>query len=130
MATAGVEVGLASQLEALERALLDPDVRADRARVAALIADDFIEIGASGAVFGKDVVLQALPMEQGIVFEAGEMHVFPVAEAIVRINYMVVRSAGDDVRRSLRSSWWRREGDGEWRMVFHQGTPDTGLGKF
>jgi hypothetical protein len=126
--TAVTDVAL--HLQTLERALLDPDVRADRARVAALIADDFIEIGASGAVFGKQTVLQALPEERGVAFEAGDMHACLVTGDVARIHYIVTRTAGDDVRRSLRSSWWRRDPDGAWRMVFHQGTPDTGIGSF
>ena len=130
MPVAVIETGLAAHLEVLERALLDPSVRSDRARVTSLIADDFIEIGASGAVFGKDAVLHALPLERDIVFDADAMHICLVAEGVARVNYRVTRSAGDDARRSLRSSWWRKEPDGDWRMVFHQGTPDTGLGTF
>ena len=126
----GVAPGLAAQLESLERELLDPRGRADRVRIDSLIADEFVEIGASGAVFGKAVVLQALPREQGVAFETGDMSVFAVVEGVVRINYRATRTAGDDVRHSLRSSWWRRDADGAWRMVFHQGTPDTGLGTF
>lgn len=130
MLPAAADAGLAERLEALERALLDPRVRADRARVDALLAEDFLEIGASGAVFGKAAALQALPAEPGIRFETGPMRVFRVGDSVVRVNYMATRIAAGDTRRSLRSSWWRRDGDGEWRMVFHQGTPDTGLGTF
>ena len=124
------DAALAERLTGLERQLLDPRVRADRRQVDALLADDFLEIGASGAVFGKAAVLHALLEERGILFETGPMHVFAVDANVVRVNYVATRTAGGDVRRSLRSSWWRRHGDGEWRMVFHQGTPDTGIGTF
>ncbi len=116
------------RIELLERALLDSAVRADRERVDALLAEDFVEIGASGAVFGKAVVLEALPAEQGVVFEAHAMKARPITRDVVSVTYMATRRQGVDLRRSLRSSWWRREHDGGWRLVFHQGTPDTGLG--
>jgi len=115
-------------LEALERALLDPAIRADRGRLDSLIAGDFLEIGASGAVFGKAEVLARLPGESGIAFEAGPMRVQRIGADVARVVYAASRDADGDVRRSLRSSWWRREADGRWRMVFHQGTPDTGAG--
>jgi hypothetical protein len=130
MRTAAVDGGLAAHLVMLERALLDPSVRADGGRVGDMLADDFLEVGASGAVFGKHAVRQALPQEQGVRFDVGAMRVCLVADGVARVHYVVTRTAGDDVRRSLRTSLWRCEADGSWRMVFHQGTPDTGLGSF
>ncbi|UNK43729.1 DUF4440 domain-containing protein [Luteimonas sp. S4-F44] len=119
---------VAALLESLERALLDPAVRADRARLDALIADDFTEIGASGAVFGKGDVLDRLPEQVGPVLEAGPMRIHAVTDDVARVAYCITRRDGTDVRRSLRASWWRRDAEGAWRMVFHQGTPDTGAG--
>ena len=66
---------LQTHLEALERGLLDPAVRADRARFDGLIAEDFLKIGASGAVFGKGDVLARLPGESGVACEAPPMRV-------------------------------------------------------
>jgi len=119
---------LHAHLESLERALLDPAVRADAARLDALIAEDFMEIGASGAVFGKSNVMMRLPGESGVVFEVGRMRAHRVSDDVFRLVYAAARRAGGDMRRSLRSSWWRHDADGQWRMVFHQGTPDTGAG--
>lgn len=45
----------------LERDLLEPDVRSDARRLDALIADDFLEVGAAGRAFGKSEVLIRLP---------------------------------------------------------------------
>lgn len=119
---------LHAHLEALERALLDPAIRADRVRLDSLIADDFLEIGASGAVFGKAEVLAQLPGESGVALEALSMRVQRVGVDVARVLYIVSRDADGDVRRSLRSSWWRLEAEGRWCMVFHQGTPDSGAG--
>lgn len=118
----------AAELERLERELLRPEVRADRACVDALLDDDFLEIGASGAVFGKAEALEALPEERGVAFGAGTMRVHFVTAEVARVNYAAVRRIEGDERRSLRSSWWRRDADGHWRMVFHQGMPETGAG--
>lgn len=119
---------LQTHLETLERALLDPAIRADRARLDDLIAEDFLEIGASGAVFGKADVLAGLPGESGVAYEALPMRVQRIGADVARVLYAVRREADGEVRRSLRSSWWRLDADGCWRMVFHQGTPDTGAG--
>lgn len=119
---------LQTHLETLERALLDPAVCADRACFDNLIADDFLEIGASGAVFGTADVLAGLPGESGVAYEALPMRVQRIGADVARVLYAVRREADGEVRRSLRSSWWRLDADGCWRMVFHQGTPDTGAG--
>jgi hypothetical protein len=75
-------------------------------------------------------VLARLPGETGVAYEALPMRVQRVGADVARVLYTVRRNADadGDVRRSLRSSWWRLEADGCWRMVFHQGTPDTGAG--
>ena len=78
---------LQTHLEALERALLDPAVRADRARFDGLIAGDFLEIGASGAVFGKDDVLARLPGESGVAYEAPPMRVQRITADVARVLY-------------------------------------------
>jgi glyoxylase I family protein len=54
-------------------------------------------------------------------FEAKAM-----ARSVVLVTYRAVRFGEDGApaARSRRSSLWRRE-KGEWRMVFHQGTPQT-----
>ncbi len=47
------DAALAAELEALERALHAPPVRADRERLAALPDQDFSEIGSSGQRYGR-----------------------------------------------------------------------------
>ncbi|MHB0981085.1 MAG: DUF4440 domain-containing protein [Thermoleophilia bacterium] len=48
-----------ASFRALEEALLDPAVRQFQARLSELTADDFVEFGSSGRVFGKSDVLDA-----------------------------------------------------------------------
>lgn len=109
----------------LELALLQPQVRASRERLDALLCDDFREIAASGRVFGKDEVLRRLPQETGVGFEATGFDVRAIAPDVALVAYRAQRRSGGAHSRSVRSSLWRREA-GRWRMVFHQGTPLPG----
>ena len=45
---------LTAELRALEDSILDPAMRADPARMRALLAPGFMEFGASGRVFDRD----------------------------------------------------------------------------
>lgn len=105
----------------LELKLLRAEVRASRDALDALIAEDFMEIGAIGRSFGKQEVLERLPRERGISFEASDFSGRQLAPDVALLNYRSVRGDGSGDRASLRSSIWRREASG-WRMVFHQGT--------
>lgn len=49
------------QLEALERELLRPETRSDRARMRALLHPEFVEIGRSGRVWSADEVIDLFP---------------------------------------------------------------------
>lgn len=112
-----------TEVLALERALLDPAVRRDRARVRGLLHDDFREIGASGALWSRDQIVAALAAESAVlaprVRVRDEAARFVLGD-VVLVTYLAISAAG----RSLRSSLWVRDpDDGGWRMLFHQGTP-------
>ena len=116
-----------SLFRGLEEELLQPEVRADRARVAALLADGFIEIGSSGHVLGRPRIIEALEAERGegppAVRTLSDLGVRRLARDVVLVTYRAVRRdplRGEE-RHTLRSSIWQRI-DGRWQMVFHQGT--------
>ena len=112
-----------AQLRHLEEQLLQPQVRASRERLAELLADDFIEFGSSGKVFDKKKVIAGLAKETSTKLSLSKFAVTMLADNIALVTYRAARSAGRGRRpvQSLRSSIWRlREGD--WQMVFHQGT--------
>ena len=46
-------MSLEERILALERKLLDPDVRASSQELDRLIADDFVEFGSSGRIWNK-----------------------------------------------------------------------------
>lgn len=78
--------------------------------------DEFIEFGASGRVFTKPEVLTLLSEESILQPQIADMQTVLLASDIALVTYRVLGT-----RESLRSSLWRKR-DGEWRMVFHQGT--------
>ncbi|MFF1573009.1 RNase H family protein [Leifsonia sp. NPDC058292] len=107
-------------VERLERELLEPGVRADASRVAALLHPDFEEIGRSGRLWGHDAMVQALASEQpsSVDFELlGSERLSPET--------ILLTARTTDARGSaLRSSLWLRV-NGRWRLRFHQGTPEA-----
>ena len=110
---------IASQLEALERELLMPSVRASD-RVAQLLADDFVEFGSSGRSYSKASIIAALHDEAPTTVTATDFAVRMLSAEVALVTYRSHSHAQPDVH-ALRSSIWRRDSDA-WRMVFHQGT--------
>jgi len=114
---------IGADLRAREEALLDPAVRRDRARVAALLAEDFLEFGSSGRVWTREAILELLATES---YDAPAMEDFQcdsIGADVALVTYKSVRvDAGSGARSAvLRSSLWVRKA-GEWRVRFHQGT--------
>ncbi len=110
-------------LKQLELELLDPAGRSDSVLLDRLIADDFIEVAASGRAFGKDEVLARLPSETGILFRAEDLTVRLIAPTVGLVTYSVTRTAGGAPAVSRRCSIWRLD-QKQWRMVYHQGTAE------
>ena len=69
------EANLEELLVKLERRLMDPVFRKDRARVSALLAEDFREFGSSGCVWSRDDILN--PSETLQTAPLGEDPHFP-----------------------------------------------------
>lgn len=120
------DVALAAELEMLERALHAPAVRADRERLAALLDEDFSEIGSSGCCYGREAALAEIPLERAQVqIESEQYAVSLLTQDLAQVRYRSrYHLDGQPQGWVLRSSLWRRHGDG-WRMVFHQGTPEA-----
>ncbi|SFQ12879.1 hypothetical protein SAMN03159489_02654 [Pseudomonas sp. NFPP07] len=113
---------LPAQLLALESELHDPAVRADRRRLVQLLAEEFVEFGASGRVWNRAQIIEALLEEAPAQHSVSDFRVQLLATGVALVTYrcrtLIDRQAPQD---SLRSSCWRQDGDA-WRMVFHQGT--------
>jgi len=121
---------IAQQLERLERELLDPAIRRDRNHVAALLDDDFIELGSSGRVSTRTEILDLLGAENYAppAMEAFDCRI--LAPDLALVTYRTVRIDPHPERTNRtasrgvdnRSSIWIRS-NGRWRVRFHQGTP-------
>jgi hypothetical protein len=111
------------EIQALELRLLEPSARRSPDELARLISDEFVEFGAFGLVYRKQDVLDWLPSADSIDFSVTEFSVRELAPDVALATYRAEeRSPGKDtVRKTLRSSIWKRGSDG-WQMIFHQGT--------
>lgn len=122
----------AATIKRLEARLQIPSVRTSRRQLELLLADEFQEFGASGRIYNKRKVIDALCSDPGetrrryATFQ--KMSIAWLADDVALLTYRSVKTEGDDPRRHLanRASIWRRI-DGRWQMVFHQGTPAVGI---
>ena len=121
-----VDRGLEDEIRALEERLLLPDVRTSPDELERLLADDFVEFGASGRAFDRAAIIRALATESGFHASISEFRVARLAAGVVLATYRLVADGSPAGRRhSLRSSIWVRRDDrpdGVWRLAFHQGT--------
>jgi hypothetical protein len=101
-----------------ERRLLDPSVRRLRDSVAALLHPDFVEYGASGRVWGRAEIIDAMAADPEVSGEATDFAPVEIAESVILLTYRIVGAS-----QSLRSSVWVAQSSGNWRLRFHQGTP-------
>lgn len=112
------------ELRALEERLLRPEVRRSAHEVAALLDDDFREVGASGKTYDKAQALAALKEEApGTRFELSGFEARLLEDGTAVASYRVVRIGPGGTRaESLRRSVWTKK-NGRWRMLSHRGTP-------
>ncbi len=111
---------LTAELRALEDSILDPAVRADPARMRALLVPEFTEFGASGRVFDRDGIIAVLAAEPAT--QARQARGFKVRLVAPGAALTTWRVRRDDGIETLRSSVWQQQADGRWLMLFHQGT--------
>ena len=118
---------LAEMIEQLEKELLQPEVRRSPDKLDRLLADDFLEFGASGKRYTKQDALRLLPQSDGTEYEVAGFETRQIGPDVVLLTYRTVVRDRDTGRTTstLRSSLWRRRDDG-WQLVFHQGTPEAG----
>jgi ribonuclease HI len=105
---------------ALERELLRPDVRADIGRIGVLLHPDFAEIGQSGRFWTRDAMMVALEEDPGEHVELELLSADRLSENTILLSYRSLAHSGS----ALRSSVWLLE-RGQWRLRFHQGTPEN-----
>ena len=104
---------------ALERTLLRREHRG-RADVLELLLDpEFTEIGASGRLWDRAEMMAAMLADPDTsVIRDEEMSGRVLADGLVLLVFVTDREG----RRARRTSLWRRDIGGDWRMLHHQGT--------
>lgn len=102
----------------LEISLLTPKVRKSSTQLKKLIADEFIEYGASGLIYNKNDLLDSLPEEDPQNYFVENFSVLELSSEVMLATYKVTVAS----KSSLRSSIWQYKNNC-WQMVFHQGTP-------
>ncbi len=119
------EEELKSHLYTLEQELASTAARCDRARMHDLLADEFIEFGASGRRFTKQEIIDLLSTEEDFTpYALEDFALTTLGAGHALITYTIpARTGADGTHRpgSRRSSLWR-EGAGGWQLLFHQGT--------
>lgn len=107
----------------LEMELLQPDVRTSRHRLSELIADNFIEIGASGKYYRKNDIIENLPMQERAIYLVSGFSVIEISSDSALAVYTIEKTIADTGQKtsSLRSSLWKKI-DKRWQLLFHQGT--------
>ena len=108
----------------LEKSLLDRETLQSIERMSQRLADDFVEIEASGFRLGKQDVLNWVseqPVEMD--FHMVDPHTQRLSSDTVLLTYRAkLRGKSKEFRYSYRSSVWRKS-EHAWQLVFHQGTP-------
>jgi hypothetical protein len=107
----------------LEQRLAQVGRKLSAEEASSLIAEDFVEFGASGKVWSKAEIIAAMsqwaPIERIVEnFSAREL-----SASVCLVTYKVVGVTQDRQASPflLRSSIWRYTGE-RWQIVFHQGT--------
>ncbi|MBO9125629.1 MULTISPECIES: nuclear transport factor 2 family protein [unclassified Rhizobium] len=118
---------LRDHIRLLEERLFDQTVRNTRSLLETLLSPDFREIGSSGRLYRYEEIITALLEEpsDGTTRQLTDFEIQTLASDVVLATYRSERIVqGEPPVRALRSSIWRRDANGAWRMVFHQGTPE------
>ncbi|WP_419717479.1 DUF4440 domain-containing protein [Gordonia malaquae] len=97
---------------------------ADRSDVDALLEADFVEVGASGAVYDREFVIETIAQRyaRGLdpddtAWQIDELSVQHVGPLLHLVTYRLTFGG----RTSRRSTLWRKH-DSNYRAVYHQGT--------
>nr|WP_242523705.1 DUF4440 domain-containing protein [Microbulbifer salipaludis] len=107
----------------MEKALLSPEVRGSVEKLQHFLSEDFREVGASGAYFGFNEVLQSITNQTDWAAFPDLWEFRQLSNDVAQVMYRVkiIRGQARGVAYSRRTSIWRKEAD-TWKLVYHQGT--------
>ena len=111
-----------SELMAREPIFHRAELGTTRAEFDRMMAAEFHEVGASGKRYSREFVLDLLEARHALphddVIEPSRFECVWLGGETYLITYDLLQ---DEVRRTRRSTIWRREPEG-WKIVYHQGT--------
>jgi len=115
---------LADHLLALEISLQTREIRSSAEKIREILSPEFREFGRSGLAYTFDDIITRLVAETGPNnTDIADFTVSMITEAVALATYRGIRIDEDgNLLFTNRSSTWRLDPDGKWRMVFHQGT--------
>jgi hypothetical protein len=122
---ADADKNLTEHLLSLELALQTREVRSAKTKLRDLLAPDFREFGRSGLAYTLGDIISRLVAEAGPANNTAilDFAISRLSDTIVLATYHGTRLDQDGTTLfTNRSSIWRLDEDGKWRMVFHQGT--------
>ena len=88
--------------------------RKDRIWLEQILHERFSEITRSGVFVNRAQTIEAL---------SSDFRLTIVGDNFAILHYKTVNPDGSNA--SLRSSCWEISEDGQWKLVFHQGTPEA-----
>lgn len=114
---------LLEKLKALECSLHGVK-RNDREWLEHILHPEFSEITQSGVLVNREEVIDSLTGEEGVpVILSSGFQLMSIRDGFAILHYRTFNPDGS--RASLRSSCWEYSDCGQWKMVFHQGTPEA-----
>ena len=105
----------------LEQKLLNLKLSKLPAEIEKLLAPEFVEFGATGIIYDRQSIIQALSKEEEAHMSATDFRSTILSDDVVLLTYRSTWMGSQGTIKSLRSSIWKQE-NGHWQMTFHQGT--------
>jgi hypothetical protein len=112
---------VAQLLFELELTLLQCATKADRNLLETLLAPDFFEFGTSGRTWNRAQIIEALARDDAQSATASSFKAHQLADDVFLVTFKTTRPGPAKSTSSLRSSIWKKR-DGNWQLLFHQGT--------
>jgi hypothetical protein len=119
-----VESEVLQELQRREPLFHRPEFGTTRAAFAALMSDDFWEVGASGRVYSRQYVLDVLEQRQRDStwqegsFETSDFQCRRLARDVFLVTYQLLQQG---TRLTRRSTVWQYS-NSTWIALYHQGT--------
>jgi hypothetical protein len=114
-------MSLLEQLRELEIKVMTAAGERRAADLRNFVADNFLEIGASGRTYTKAQVLAAIESAPLRNFQIEDFEIVASGDDWAMVSYRAGERSEKSSTASFRSTLWVQR-SGKWQIVFHQGT--------